>query len=126
LDDNEEARQNGIRSGIVHSRVEMRALRRILRSRRKYKSLARYMPKIYHHNSDTGTVLMHKYRKPKTSPRFEAVCKDIEEKIVAITKDTKWASQDGLDLDNPGNIGRDEKGNLVLLDLGCFEQRGWQ
>jgi hypothetical protein len=110
-----EERNYALSNGIKHSNTEMRSLRRILRSKGKYVKLHRYMPKVYHFNPATGAVLMHKYRNPnRTTRKFNRMLERIDAEAQAVMK--KW-----VDVDNPGNIGYDEKGRVVILDLGCFE-----
>lgn len=119
-----EAQQSRLEVGINHSAVEVRARKRVLRSKKRFAPLHKYMPMIYHHNPTTGVVLMHKYRMEKNSGRrYEKGC-EIEREVIKAMGSSQ--PDEGFDCDNPGNIGRDEKGKWVILDLGCFEESGWE
>lgn len=118
-----EAQQARLEVGINHSAIEIKARKRVLRSKKRFAPLAKYMPMIYHHNPETGVVLVHKYKVKPYAKRFSGQCRDIEREVIKAMGDN---GLEGFDCDNPNNIGLDEKGNLVILDLGCFEESGWE
>lgn len=109
-------------SGIAHSAIEMRVHKRIKRARKRYKPLLKYMPTIYHHEPVTGVIVMRMYTPLGWNDTNSEICHGLEEKIANAIKHTKWAAKWGLDC-SPTNVGRDAKGKLVLLDLGCFEDQ---
>lgn len=99
-------------SSIEHARIEYKMYKRILQSKRKYRLIKQFMPKIHLFDSKTGVSVMKTYR------------------LVKYEKDSKHNELDYLvqratgkeycDVNNSGNLGKDEKGRLKFLDLGCF------
>ncbi len=101
-----------IAMGVQHSKREMKALERILSSVRKYTYLHKYMPTVYYSNQRTGVIVMHKYtglpNSSKSNDISEAIRRDIQD-IFATAGDI-----------HSYNLGKDERGNVVVFDLGCF------
>ncbi len=98
--------------GVRHSKREMKALERIQCSVRKYTQLHKYMPIVYYSNKRTGVIVMHKYIQLPNAPNSTAIAREVAEDICK-------ALPGATDI-HSYNIGKDERGNVVVFDLGCF------
>jgi len=100
--------------GRRHSQGEMKAYRRIMRSKRKYTAIQLYMPEILAYNAKTGIILMPEYR---VAPKSYG-----EKKIKAMGKLAGDAMGKYCDL-HRWNIGRDKEGQFRFIDLGYFSHK---
>jgi hypothetical protein len=102
---------------IEHSQIEISVLRRILRSKKRYRTLKKYMPKVYYFNPATGVILVREYQKVRNpySKKFEKVRKRIEKEFMIALQLYEWDSHEE-------NFAKDTNGRLVLLDLGCLKR----
>lgn len=117
---NNKYRDDEFAAAIHHSNIEMKALKRILRSKKKYKPVQPYMPKVYHCNAKTGVVIQHKYTALPENKESHKLCANIEKAVVKVLG--HWKTYRDFDC-HTANVGKDENGNLVILDLGCFEDQ---
>lgn len=118
---------SGYREGRSHAIDEYKAWRRINRFK-KYIILKEYMPKIHYFDSKTGITVMQKYQllgEGSTNGTEENVRRLLEKLFVYVYGGTSWGWRDygDADLDNPDNVGLDEGGNIVLLDLGLLDEK---
>jgi hypothetical protein len=99
---------------IEHSQVEIRHLKNILSSRRKYKAIQPYMPLVHYASPSTGLILVKKYARPTSHyrPQMEALERTIAE--VTRVRDP--------DVNNFENVGVDTDGSLKVIDLGCLDR----
>jgi len=109
---------------ITHSFIEMKSLRRVLRSKSKFRKLRRHMPKIYHHHPPTGVILMEEYRRPDNAA-FRRKVSNIREEVARVFNVDPIGGSSSIDPGDvqPGNCGVDKRGNVVILDLGLLERR---
>jgi hypothetical protein len=101
--------------GKEHTLNEVKAVKKIKRLR-KYKELKRFMPEIYHSNS-AGVILMYEY-KPLDGDVIISQLMAIIVKL--IYQGEPW--EDNFDV-HSGNLGLDEDGNVVFIDLGYFMRK---
>lgn len=107
---------------LEHSRQEVDIHKRIMKSKRKFKAIQPFMPKIYHYNSNTGVVLME-YCKPITA--YKKFNKAIEtgEIRTMITHLQKHIDQNSYKWDfdiECGNMGIGKDKKYKVIDLGCI------
>ncbi len=102
------------KSARRHARQEYKAYKRIKNERvKKYKPLRKYLPVIHCCTKD-GVILMDRY-KPCGWGRKDT--KDSRE--VRRHADYLFPDNEGTDIGGE-NLGRDENGNIRILDFGCF------
>lgn len=77
----------------------------------KYKSLRKYMPKVYYFDEECGLMVMRKYKQVKFSPDTNALDKLITQVTGATEHDV-----------GSSNMGRDSKGNMKILDAALLGQ----
>lgn len=101
-----------------HSEEEIKAVKKINRLK-KYRKLRKYMPDIYFYNPRTGIIGMQYYN-TKSNPyknRMASLLTDLIEEI--------WPGVDEFSVDiHRSNIAFDADGNIKIIDLGCFTERG--
>jgi hypothetical protein len=91
--------------------AERYAHKRITSSKRKYRTIKKYMPKIYYANVKSGIILMRKYE-----VMWE---KDVSDACFEIENNLKKTDCGDTDL-HQRNIGKDRFGNYKIIDLGLF------
>lgn len=113
----DESAESALNDSVDHSAVEARTVNKMKRNKKRYAAILPHLPKIYYANVETGTVLMHQY---KTAPETKRIDDRIEEIVTKLQH--VYDTDDNFDL-NYTNVGIDEDGTIVILDLGMFE--GW-
>lgn len=98
---------------LVHARKEIETIERI-HSDDRYLHLKRYLPRLLYRSLDTGVVIMPRYR-PLRSARAASHFNREETAIARMFRETLKLFT--ADYDHK-NIMRDEKRNLVIVDLG--------
>jgi hypothetical protein len=98
---------------VQHSRDEYTVWKRMRASIRKFKALKRYMPELVYYNSLTGIIVVRKYDKLPYSKEHNALIRELELTVTSVMK-TKEADI------HYGNLGRDEDGNVKIIDMGLF------
>jgi len=101
-----------------HSRAEIKAVRRILRGKRKYRLLHSYMPEIFYGNVKTGVILMRRY-KPLRS-KYDVQIADTLERLVQVLWPEKVWTTDV----HGANIALDDDDEFKIIDLGYFTKEG--
>jgi hypothetical protein len=97
-------------SAVRHAKNEIKAYQVIKRSTKKYKELQPHVPEIYAWNSD-GVILMKKYKFVNRGNAKSEALQKVAERLFPYNGDTDTYVE---------NLGRDEKGNLICIDMGCF------
>jgi hypothetical protein len=103
----------GDKSSRRHAAQEHKAYSRIANKKvKKYNILKKYLPEIYCYTED-GVILMKKYKRLggyRDTPELRRVSATANFLFPENgDTDTYWE-----------NLGRDSKGNLVILDFGCY------
>jgi len=102
-----------LNSAKRHARQEYKAYRRIAnKNTKKYKVLRPHLPEIYCITKD-GVILMKKYRRTKIGWANKQL------KYIRRHADFLFPENGGTDIYGE-NVGRDEDGTLIILDMGCF------
>lgn len=99
-------------TGRDHSETEAKWIRRLLKP--KYRSVHKYLPKLYHFDPTNGVILMQKYREVRDTVKNRNVCDLLGQHLIA---ELNLAEEPDI---KPDNLGLDEDGNMVILDFGCF------
>ena len=111
---------------IYHSSAEIRTVRHVLKSKRKYKVLHDYMPEIFYGNVRTGVIVMRKYRlygyRPGNSDRY-ALAQLIRELCDSVWPFHKLGEECTTDI-GTSNIAKKDNGYPVIIDLGYFLPEG--
>lgn len=96
-----------------HALQEHKAFKRIANvGVKKYAPLRKHLPKLYCCTKD-GVILMEKY-KPCGYKRNQKVIREIK-------RHADYLFPDNGDTDMYGeNLGKDSKGNIIILDFGCY------
>lgn len=98
------------KSGLEHARCEMVAYRRVMRSKKKYLAVQKYLPTILYWGSKSGVMVMQKYKVAygrKHEKKIEPIRLMFEELF----------GNDDSDIWN-SNVGTDADGNYKVIDLG--------
>jgi hypothetical protein len=106
--------------GKEHTLNEVKAVKKINRLR-KYKKLRQFMPEIYHSNS-AGVILMYMYTVLES---FTYEYKQVVSGLMFIIIELIYAGEkwdEDFDV-HGGNLGFDEVGNVVFVDLGYFMRK---
>ena len=101
-----------------HSMSEIRAYKRLTnKDVKKYKKLWKYVPRFYAWTND-GVILMKRYKACPNDTRHKS---SLGKRVRVIANLCGYLFPENEDVDvYPENMGRDDKGNLKILDLGCF------
>lgn len=100
-------------TNIQHARDEYAIWKRITNSKRKYKHFKQYMPEIVYFNKGTGLIVTRMYTKVKSRRLHRKLVSKLDENMAALMGHTT------ADI-HMTNVALDNKGNLKLIDLGCF------
>jgi hypothetical protein len=100
-----------------HSLNEIRAYKRLTNKKvKKYRKLWKHVPKFYAWTRD-GVILMKRYK----VCRKASIISSLGKRVRVIGNLCGYLFPENEDVDvYPENMGLDEKGNLKILDLGCF------
>lgn len=101
-------------TGFMHALHEYHSLKRILRYKKKYEHLQPYMPEFFFFDNRTGISLMREYKVIPFQYGDNTLHAKMEKLVSAVT------GVQCPDVYQYGNLGRDKKGNVKLLDLGRF------
>jgi hypothetical protein len=96
---------------VAHARGEYFTWLQIMKSKRKYLNIKRYMPVIHYFSVPTGITVVQKY-KLASYKRYKKQIDEVGAHLYSIT------GHSDHDLDNSVNVGLDTKGGLRFLDLG--------
>jgi hypothetical protein len=110
-------------NNIEHARIEYRSWKRIMRSKRKYKSIQPLMPEFHYFNAKTGIALVERYTNlSKEDMEDPDICCEVARLGYLVSSITKVTDVD-IETSKYDNIGFDVSGNFKIIDLGCFEDR---
>lgn len=100
-------------TNIKHARDEYSIWKRIKSSKRKFKPLRAYLPELIYFSDLTGVIVIRRYSKVK----YTHAVGELEVKLEGIV--TKVMNTSNADV-HLGNLGRDSKGSIKLIDMGLF------
>lgn len=102
----------GTHDSLNHSRAEVKWVKRL--NGKKYAAFHRYLPRIYYANKK-GVIVMRRYAEMENTKASRELCRKLEDDL----KNCMNKPDAELDL-RTDNMGRDDKGRPVILDLGLF------
>lgn len=102
----------GEEDSASHSQAEVKWVKRL--RAKKYAAFHKYLPRIYYANKH-GVILMRRYYEMENTKLTRKLCETLEEDLKENVKQLNYE----LDI-RTDNMGRDEKGRPVILDLGLF------
>lgn len=105
-----------LRENIWHSRYEAKTLKRI-NTQHKFTALRRYMPTVHLYDPRTGVLIVQNYKRCRYSDASRQFSTIIEGMVTDLFPNLRYE----LDL-GAGNLGRNEVGQFVVLDLGIIEE----
>lgn len=106
-------KRKGLRDNIRHSLYEVQAVQR-MREDPELLALKRYAPKILFHETNTGVVIMPKYKTIEWSEVFEGFQKTFLKMVIDLIPEMKFGFDTGT-----RNFGK-YRGHYVLLDAGLL------
>lgn len=102
---------------IQHAGDEWHGMRRIVANRKRFTLLVDYMPHLYYFDAATGVTLMHEYKPLPPRHHLWSEIQKIDD-CVSTTLHRSWDN-------HVANLGLDDKGHLVIVDLGCLGFTEW-
>ena len=106
-----------------HSEYEFRAVNKILRYKRKYRILVKYVPQLYYFNKETGVLVGHYYQPLKGTKKE----KNLIANLVSDVVDSTWDGRRGHGTEDmwDANMALNKYGHIKIIDMGFFyENKG--